>query len=92
MVNPQSQLHRRRDTEELKKVVLQVQEMLRRVAPAVAKDMEEHIQMAIKGIVTKRSPKSKQKPILNADDGHHDDVYADHERFEEHTVDQILSV
>jgi len=82
-VDPQSQLHRKRDAEELKKVVLQVQEMLRRVAPDVAKNVEEDMQMAIKGIVTKKAPKSKQKPLLNIDDGDQD-VHTDDERFEEH--------
>jgi hypothetical protein len=76
-VNPGSELHRRRDTEELKKVVLQVQEMLRRVAPAVAKDVEQDMQMAVKGIVTEKAPERKQKPVLNNDDGH--EVYMDDE-------------
>ena len=77
-INPQSHLHRRRDPEELGKVVLQVQEMLGRVVPGVAKDVAEDLQLAIKGIVTKKASKNKQKPVLNYDDSQH--VPAD-ERF-----------
>ena len=66
-LNPQSQLHRKRDIEELKKVVLQVEEMIYRIAPTVAHEVEEDMQRAIKGIVTVRKQKSEVKPPL--DDG-----------------------
>lgn len=46
--------------------------MLGRVVPGVAKDVVEDLQMAIKGIVTKKASKNKQKPVLNYDDGRHD--------------------
>ena len=67
-LNPQSQLHRKRDIEELKKVVLQVEEMIYRIAPTVAHEVEEDMQRAIKGIVTVRKQKSEVKPPLHIDD------------------------
>jgi hypothetical protein len=50
--------------------VLQVEEMLSRVAPSVSQNVDEDMQRAIKGIVAvKQPPKPKAKPGLNVDDG-----------------------
>jgi hypothetical protein len=71
-----------RDAEELGRVVLQVQEILGRVPHGVAKDVEEDMRIAIKGIVTKKkAQKQKQKPVLNDDDGH--EVHMDDDEFYE---------
>lgn len=67
-LNPQSQLHRKRDIEELKKLVLQVEELIYRIAPSVANEVEEDMQRAIKGIVTVRKQKPEVKPPLQTDD------------------------
>ena len=72
-LDPQAPIHRKRDIEELKKLVRQVEEMLGRVAPSVARDVAEDMQIGMKGIVkVKQPPKPKPKPMLNVnedDDG-----------------------
>ena len=70
-LSPQSPLHRKRDIEELKKLVLQVEEMIYRIAPSVANVIEDDLQRAIRGIVTVPTKKSEDKPSLqiNDDDG-----------------------
>ena len=78
-LEPQAPVHRKRDIEELKKLVRQVEEMLGRVAPSVARDVAEDMQIGMKGIVkVKQLPKPKPKPMLNVnedDDGTgYDDV------------------
>ena len=77
-LNPTSPLHRKRDIEELKRLVLQVEEMLGRVAPSVALNVDEDMQRAIKGIVAvKQPPKPKAKPDLNVNDDFVGEEYDD---------------
>lgn len=69
MLNPLSDLHRRRDVEELKRRVLEVESFLREKAPTVARDVEGDMAMGLKGIVAvKQALKSKPKPALRLDD------------------------
>jgi len=66
---PSAQIHRKRDVEELKKLVTEVEGLLHDIAPNVARDLEEDMALAVKGIVTaKRPPKPKPKPQLVMDD------------------------
>lgn len=66
---PSAQIHRKRDVEELKKLVTEVEALLHDIAPNVARDLEEDMAIAVKGIVTtKRPPKTKPRPQLMIDD------------------------
>ncbi|KAF8955733.1 hypothetical protein BDZ97DRAFT_1926447 [Flammula alnicola] len=68
-LNPPSQLHRRRDIEELKKRVLEVEALLSQIAPNVAREVSEDMARGIKGIVAvKQVPKPRPKPRLRIDD------------------------
>lgn len=68
-LNPEAQIHRKRDIEGLKKLVTEVEALLYDIAPNVARDLEEDMALAVKGIVTvKRPPKPKPKPQLTIDD------------------------
>ncbi|KAF4623894.1 hypothetical protein D9613_001576 [Agrocybe pediades] len=92
-LNPPSELHRKRDVEELKNLVLQVEALLRdQIAPNVAKDVEEDMAMALKGIVAeKQPPKPKpQKPALVMDD-EYDERYG-YDETEEYDCDEVKSV
>ncbi|KAF9524672.1 hypothetical protein CPB83DRAFT_909779 [Crepidotus variabilis] len=76
-LKPASDLHIKRDIEHLKKLVLEVEEMVRRVAPpAVLRDISEDLILGHKGIVeVKKAPKIKPKPKLIIDDGLEDGFY-----------------
>jgi len=66
---PSAQIHRKRDVEELKKLVIEVEALLHDIAPNVARDLEEDMALAVKGIVAaKRPPKAKPRPQLIIDD------------------------
>jgi hypothetical protein len=69
-LKPQSELHRKRDVETLKSLVLEVESFLANIAhTTVARDVKDDMAMAIKGIVAVRKPpKPKQKPIIKIDD------------------------
>ncbi|CAA7264670.1 unnamed protein product [Cyclocybe aegerita] len=68
-LNPESQLHRKRDVEELKRLVRAVETFISNAASNVARDVEEDMARGIKGIVTVRAaPKPKPKPTLRIDD------------------------
>lgn len=68
-LKPQSELHRKREVETLKSLVLEVESFLANIAHAVVRDVKDDMAMAIKGIVAvKKSPKPKQKPTINIDD------------------------
>jgi hypothetical protein len=66
---PSAKLHQKRDVEKLKKLVTEVGALLPDIGPGVARDLEEDMALATKGIVTaKRLPKPKPKPQLRMDD------------------------
>lgn len=68
-LKPQSELHRKREVETLKSLVLEVESFLANIAHTVVRDVKDDMAMAIKGIVAvKKSPKPKQKPTINIDD------------------------
>jgi hypothetical protein len=68
-LKPQSELHRKREVETLKSLVLEVESFLANIAHTVARDVKVDMAMAIKGIVAVRKPpKSKQKPKIKIDD------------------------
>ena len=66
---PSAQIHRKRDVEELKKLVTEVEALLHDITHNVARDLEEDMALAVKGIVTaKQPPKPKLRPQLVMDD------------------------
>jgi len=66
---PSAKLHQKRDVEELKKLVTGVEALLPDIALNVARELEEDMALAMKGIVAaKRPPKLKSKPQLRMDD------------------------
>jgi hypothetical protein len=68
-LKPQSELHRKRDVETLKSLVLEVESFLANIAHTVARDVKDDMAIAIKGIVAVRKPpKPKQKPIIKIDE------------------------
>ena len=69
-LKPQSELHRRREVETLRSLVLEVESFLANIAhTSVARDVKDDMAMAVKGIVAVwKSPKSKQKPTIKIDD------------------------
>ncbi|KAJ3514932.1 hypothetical protein NLJ89_g2078 [Agrocybe chaxingu] len=77
-LNPESQLHRKRDVEELKRLVRAVEAFISNIAPSVARDVEEDMARGMKGIVAVRTaPKPKHRPALRIDDeaDYHDEDY-----------------
>lgn len=72
-LQPQSELHRRRDLTELKTRVLEVEMLHGRVPPGACRDVREDLDLALKAIVAVKQPiKAKPKPELCMDD---DDEY-----------------
>lgn len=68
-LKPQSELHRKREVETLKSLVLEVESFLANIAHTVARDVKDDMAIAIKGIVAVRKPpKPKQKPTIKIDD------------------------
>jgi hypothetical protein len=68
-LKPQSELHRKREVETLKSLVLEVESFLASIAHSVAQDVKEDMAIAIKGIVAVRKPpKPKRKLTLKIDD------------------------
>jgi len=68
-LQPQSELHRRRDLNELKARVLEVEMLLGRVPPGACRDVREDLDLALKAIVAVKQPlKAKPKPELCMDD------------------------
>ena len=66
---PSAQIHRKRDVEELKKFVTEVEALLHDINANVARELEEDMALAMKGIVAvKRPPKAKPRPQLMIDD------------------------
>lgn len=69
-LKPQSELHRKREVESLKSLVLEVESFLANIAHTVARDVKDDMAMAIKGIVAVRKPpKPKQKRTIKIDNG-----------------------
>ncbi|KAF8895020.1 hypothetical protein CPB84DRAFT_1782432 [Gymnopilus junonius] len=72
-LNPLSDIHRRRDVEELKRRVLEVDSFLREKVPTVARDVAEDMAIGLKGIIAiKQAPKSKAKPVFRLDHDEND--------------------
>ncbi|KIM48469.1 hypothetical protein M413DRAFT_440213 [Hebeloma cylindrosporum] len=70
---PSAKIHRKRDVEELKKLITEVEALLCDIAPNVARDLEEDMALAMKGIVApKRPPKPKPRPQLAIEDEAYD--------------------
>ncbi|KAF6765917.1 hypothetical protein DFP72DRAFT_996790 [Ephemerocybe angulata] len=68
-LEPSSKLHKQRDIEQLKKLVGEVEALVKRVPPGSGLDVQFNLDMAIKGIVTeKKVPEPEPKPELNVDD------------------------
>jgi hypothetical protein len=64
-LQPQSELHRKRDLEKLKTHVLEVEKLLGQVQPESTREVEEDLEIALKGIVKVRKlPKAKPKPDI----------------------------
>ena len=85
-LNPPSELHRRRDVEELKKRVLAVETLIQnQIAQNVARDVKGDMELGLKGIVAVKQPaKPKvQKPELRIDDEGYDDYEHEYELEEE---------
>lgn len=81
-------MHRKRDIEELKKLVKQVEEMLGRVAPNVARDVAEDMERAMRGIVAvPKPPKRKPKPVLQVEDD--DEAGYDYDEYDEETRREV---
>ena len=79
---PSAKLHRKRDIEELKTIVTEVGALLPDIAPNVARDLEEDMALAMKGIVAAKRPKPKPKPQLKVDDEENDYEREDVEGFD----------
>lgn len=72
---PTSDLHTQQSTEELKKLILAL-EQLPLMSSDISKALEWDLQIALKGIVQERAPpKKKFKPELVIDDDGDDDEY-----------------
>ena len=68
-LKPQSQLHRKREVETLKSLVIEVESFLAGIAHTVTRDVKDDMAIAMKGIVAVRKPpKSKPKPTVKMDD------------------------
>lgn len=68
-LKPQSELHRKREVETLKSLVMEVESFLANIAHTVAREVKDDMAMAIKGIVAiRKPPKPKQKPAIKIDD------------------------
>lgn len=68
-LEPSSDLHKKRDIEELKKLVGEVEELVKRVPQSANLDVQSNLELAIKGIVKQPPPpKSPPKPELNVED------------------------
>ncbi|KDR84732.1 hypothetical protein GALMADRAFT_260438 [Galerina marginata CBS 339.88] len=92
-LNPPSELHRRRDIEELKKRVVEVEALLSQIAPNVARDVQGDMAMGLKGIVVKRLPKLKVKPSLRIDDDDGEDeaeVFGEVEQVVEAEAEEVV--
>jgi hypothetical protein len=65
LLEPQAELHRRRDLEALKAGVLEIEALVRRLPAGSPHDLRDDLHLAVKGIVTVRQPpKKKPKPEL----------------------------
>ena len=61
----QSELHCKRDLEKLKIYVLEVEKLLGRLHPELTREVEEDLEIALKGIVrVGKPPKAKPKPDI----------------------------
>jgi hypothetical protein len=68
-LGPSSELHRKRDIEELKLIVGQVEGLVNRLPPGANLDVQFNLDLAIKGIVTEpKVLKPAPKPDLNVED------------------------
>ncbi|KZT08921.1 uncharacterized protein LAESUDRAFT_675409 [Laetiporus sulphureus 93-53] len=68
-LEPKSQLHVRRDLEELKTLALKVEELIHSLTPSVTQEWQSDLKIAIKGIVKAKAPPAKKpKPELNVED------------------------
>ena len=72
-LQPKSEMHRKRDVEELKTYVLEVEMLLGRLQPTSTQEVRQDLDIALKGIVMIRKlPKKKPKPDLQLDDDFED--------------------
>ncbi|TFY57544.1 hypothetical protein EVJ58_g6956 [Rhodofomes roseus] len=71
-LKPDAELHKRRDLEELKVRIREVQALAEKLPKGAATEWEHDLELAVKAIVTPSRPSaplaSKPKPILNMDD------------------------
>ncbi|KAJ2926879.1 hypothetical protein H1R20_g10208, partial [Candolleomyces eurysporus] len=67
-LDPSSEVHKKRDIEGLKKLVREVEALVNRVPSGAGLDIHFNLQLAIKAIITKPTPKAKSKPKLNMED------------------------
>jgi len=67
-LKPQSELHRQRDIQELKRYTIQIQAIVGRLPTDGHRHLQDDLRIAVKGIVEERKPKKKEKPELCVDD------------------------
>jgi hypothetical protein len=67
-LKPQSELHRQRDIQKLRKCTMQVQAIVGRLPTGGHRPLQDDLRIAVKGIVEERRPKKKEKPELCVDD------------------------
>ena len=69
-LEPKADVHRRRDLEELKALVLEVKDLVHRLPPGNPQDLQHDLNLGVKGIVTtsRVSKKRSLKPCLVIED------------------------
>ena len=73
-LEPQAELHRRRDVRELKNRVIELEALFQGLPAGVPHDLQGDLHIAVKGIVREKKVKKKPKPDL-CDDQNIYDVY-----------------
>ena len=67
-LEPKADVHRRRDLEELKAHVEQVQALVQRLPPGNPHDLRFDLNLGVKGIIQTSQPRKKSKPDLSVED------------------------
>ena len=67
-LKPQSEFHRQRDIQELRKCTMQLQALVVRLPTGGSRLIQDDLRIAVKGIVEERKLKKKEKPELCLDD------------------------
>jgi hypothetical protein len=76
ILEPQSELHRKRDLEQLKRYVLEIEKLLGRTP--VLGEVNGDLKLALRGIVeVRKPPKPKLKPVVQLDDNYSADGWSE---------------